>query len=261
MPAGATGLRRLTAKQSGRRQAALRETRPQRRKGDVHEETARRDRSPPALDCRLCRRNPDPVEPPDHFGRCSDDWKTNETGTGIEINSADNSVYLAIDVASPKKTGDMIDEAAKFLDKQGVTIDEKTQKYTEDKLNGKDIIYIEWAGKDKDGPASVGLAALVLDEKTVAVLTYWGTPGQEEKNTAAVGRFSGRSSWRSEPSSLHPVRDDWTKCFPQQKTGGPLDRPFRFQPFSCCLLRVHRAIHRFWFRPVCSASCCEPSIE
>ncbi|MET3612383.1 hypothetical protein ABID16_000688 [Rhizobium aquaticum] len=118
-----------------------------------------------------------------------DDWSTNETGTGIEINSADNSVYLAIDVASPKKTGDMIDEAAKFLDKQGVTIDEKTQKYTEDKLNGKDIIYIEWAGKDKDGPASVGLAALVLNEKTVAVLTYWGTPGQEEKNSAAVGKI------------------------------------------------------------------------
>ena len=118
-----------------------------------------------------------------------DDWATNETSTGIEINSADNSVYLAIDVASPKKTGDMIDEAAKFLDKQGVTIDEKTQKYTEDKLNGKDIVYIEWAGKDKDGPASVGLAALVLNEKTVAVLTYWGTPGQEEKNSAAVGKI------------------------------------------------------------------------
>jgi hypothetical protein len=118
-----------------------------------------------------------------------DDWSTNETDTGIEINSADNSVYLAIDIASPKKTGDMIDEAAKFLDSQGVTIDEKTQKYTEDKLNGKDIIYIEWAGKDKDGPASVGLAALILDEKTVAVLTYWGTPGQEEKNSAAVGKI------------------------------------------------------------------------
>ncbi|HWU60659.1 MAG TPA: histidine kinase [Ensifer sp.] len=118
-----------------------------------------------------------------------DDWTTNETNTGIEINSADNSVYLAIDIASPKKTGDMIDEAAKFLDSQGVTIDEKTQKYTEDKLNGKDIIYIEWAGKDKDGPASVGLAALVLNEKTVAVLTYWGTPGEEEKNSAAVGKI------------------------------------------------------------------------
>jgi hypothetical protein len=118
-----------------------------------------------------------------------DDWDTNETDTGTEINSADGSVYLAIDIASPKKTGDMIDGAAKFLDTQGVTIDEKTQKYTEDKLNGKDIIYIEWAGKDKDGPASVGLAALVLNEKTVAVLTYWGTPGEEEKNSATVGKI------------------------------------------------------------------------
>lgn len=118
-----------------------------------------------------------------------DGWDTNETDTGTEINSADGSVYLAIDIASPQKTSDMIDAAAKFLDSQGVTIDEKTQKYTEDKLNGKDIIYIEWAGKDKDGPASIGLAALILNEKTVAVLTYWGTPGQEDKNAAAVGKI------------------------------------------------------------------------
>ena len=118
-----------------------------------------------------------------------DDWDTNETDTGMEINSADGSVYLAVDIASPQKTTDMIDAAAKFLDSQGVTIDEKTQKYTEDKLNGKDIIYIEWAGKDKDGPASVGLAALILNEKTVAVLTYWGTPGQEDKNSATVGKI------------------------------------------------------------------------
>lgn len=118
-----------------------------------------------------------------------DDWETNETDTGTEINSADGSVYLAIDIASPTKTGDMIDAATKFLETQGVTIDEKTQKYTEDKLNGKDIIYIGWSGTDKDGPATVGLAVLILDEKTVLVLTYWGTKGDEDKHMPEINKI------------------------------------------------------------------------
>ncbi len=83
----------------------------------------------------------------------------------------------------------IIDDAAKFLDDQGIKIDTNTQKYSEDKLNGKDIVYISWSGTDKDGPASVGLAVLILDEKTVLVLTYWGTQGEEDKHMPEIGKI------------------------------------------------------------------------
>jgi opacity protein-like surface antigen len=118
-----------------------------------------------------------------------DDWDAHETDTGMEVNSADGSVYFAVDIAEAKDTSQTIDDAAKFLDTQGVSIDTNTQKYSEEKLNGRDIIYIAWDGQDKDGPASIGLAALVLNAKTVLVLTYWGTKGDEDKNTAAIGKI------------------------------------------------------------------------
>ena len=116
-------------------------------------------------------------------------WKTNETDTGLEGTSDDGAVYFSVDIASPKKMDGIIDDAAKFLDDQGIKIDTNTQKYSEDKLNGKDIVYISWSGTDKDGPASIGLAVLILDEKTVLVLTYWGTQGEEDKHTPEINKI------------------------------------------------------------------------
>ena len=116
-------------------------------------------------------------------------WDTNETDNGLEGTSDDGAVYFSVDIASPKKMDGIIDDAAKFLDDQGVKIDTSTQKYSEDKLNGKDIVYISWNGEDKDGPASVGLAVLILDEKTVLVLTYWGTKGDEDKHMPEIGKI------------------------------------------------------------------------
>ena len=92
-----------------------------------------------------------------------DGWKANETDSGMEVTTPDESIYLAVDIAEPK-----------------------TEKQSQDKLNGRDIFFIDWKGKDKEGDASVGLAALVLTADTVLVFTYWGDPAEEKKNGAAV---------------------------------------------------------------------------
>jgi len=115
-----------------------------------------------------------------------DGWTPNETDTGMEVTSADGSIYLSVDVAEPKDTEQVAKDAIEWLGKQGVTVDLSTQKQSQDKINDRDIFYIDWSGKDKEGDASVGLAALVLSADTVLVLTYWGTPGEEEKNVAAI---------------------------------------------------------------------------
>ena len=79
-----------------------------------------------------------------------------------------------------------MDDAITWLGEQGVTVDPATSKKSEDKVNGKDIFFVSWSGKDKDGPASVGLATMVLNAKTVLVFTYWGTKGEEEKSLPAI---------------------------------------------------------------------------
>ena len=115
-----------------------------------------------------------------------DDWTAAETDTGMEVTTADESIYLSVDVAEPKDTEQVVKEAIEWLGTQGVTVDASTQKQNQDKINGRDMFYIDWSGQDKEGPASVGLAALVLSADTVLVLTYWGTPGAEEKNATAI---------------------------------------------------------------------------
>ena len=116
-----------------------------------------------------------------------DGWTANETDSGMEVTTADGSIYLAVDVAEPKETEQVVKEAIEWLGTQGVTVDPATQKENQDKLNGRDIFYIDWKGKDKEGDASVGLAALVLSAETILVLTYWGDPAEEQKNATAVG--------------------------------------------------------------------------
>lgn len=118
-----------------------------------------------------------------------DDWESGETESGVEATSPDEAVYLSIDVADAKSIDDVIDDAVEWLDKQGVVVKPDSVQKNEDKLNGNDIYYVEWDGTDKDGPASIGLAALVLNADTVLVLTYWGTKGEEEKSTPAIGKI------------------------------------------------------------------------
>jgi hypothetical protein len=115
-----------------------------------------------------------------------DTWTANETDTGMEVTTADGSIYLGVDIAEPKDTEQVVKEAIDWLGTQGVTVDLATQKQSEAKINGRDIFFIEWKGKDKEGDASVGLAALVLSAETVLVFTYWGTPGEEQKNATAI---------------------------------------------------------------------------
>ena len=115
-----------------------------------------------------------------------DGWKANETESGMEVSTPDESIYLAVDIAEPKETEQVAKEAIEWLGSEGVTVDPASQKESQDKINGRDIFFLDWKGKDKEGEASIGLAALVLTADTVLVLTYWGDPAEEKKNGAAV---------------------------------------------------------------------------
>lgn len=115
-----------------------------------------------------------------------DDWGPKETETGIDATSPDNAVYLSADVASAKDTEKVVQDAIKYLKDQGVTVDQKSAKQTENKLNGMPMFAVDWTGTDKDGPVSIGLAAVTVNDDTNLVFTYWGTKGDEDKDQDAI---------------------------------------------------------------------------
>ncbi|WP_312222218.1 histidine kinase [Rhizobium rhizoryzae] len=111
-----------------------------------------------------------------------DSWNPEETDTGIQATSSDEAIYLAIDVADAADAGKVVDEAIKFLDKNGVKVDESTQKQSEDTINGMKMMNLDWSGKDKDGPVNIGLSVLAPSANKVLLITYWGTKGEQEKH-------------------------------------------------------------------------------
>lgn len=111
-----------------------------------------------------------------------DSWGPEETDTGIEATSDDNAIYLAIDVADASEAGKAVDEAIKFLDKNGVKVDESSQKQSEDTVNGMKMMNFDWSGKDKDGDVSIGLSVLAPSADKILLITYWGTKGEQEKH-------------------------------------------------------------------------------
>lgn len=116
-----------------------------------------------------------------------DDWTSaKETETGIDATSPDDTIYIAIDVADPKDTDAVITDAVNWLAGLGVTVDSTTAKQVEGTLNGMQVVNVDWDGNDKDGPVSIGLAAVAVNTNKVLVVTYWGTKGEQDKNDAAM---------------------------------------------------------------------------
>jgi hypothetical protein len=114
-----------------------------------------------------------------------DDWGPKETDTGIDATSPDNAIYLSVDVATAQETKETVQAAIKYLGEQGVTVDEKTEKQSENTLNGMPMFGVDWDGTDKDGPVTISLAAVTVGDKNL-VFTYWGTKGDENKDQAAI---------------------------------------------------------------------------
>ncbi|MDO1580938.1 histidine kinase [Rhizobium oryzicola] len=120
-----------------------------------------------------------------------DSWNPEETDSGIQATSADNAIYLAVDVAEAADAGKAVDEVIAFLDKSGIKVDDSTQKKTEGTLNGMPLTSFDWTGKDKDGPVNISLAAIAPSADKLLLLTYWGTKGKDSKHDKAMENIIG----------------------------------------------------------------------
>jgi hypothetical protein len=111
-----------------------------------------------------------------------DDWKSKEIDAGVEAQSADDEVYFAVEATDAKGMDKAIEEAVDYLKGQGVTVDEKTMKQSEGKLNGMDGIDVTWHGKDKEGDAIIRLSILAAKKDKVLLITYWASPEGTKKH-------------------------------------------------------------------------------
>ncbi|MBB4952619.1 hypothetical protein H4S14_000661 [Agrobacterium vitis] len=119
------------------------------------------------------------------------DWEPKETESGIDATSADEAIYLAVDVATARTSDKVIDEAIAFLEKNGVKIDGSTQKQTDEVINGMDMTNFDWTGTDDDGAVNVSLSVVSPKPGKLLIITYWGTKGKQERHFSELQEIIG----------------------------------------------------------------------
>ena len=115
-----------------------------------------------------------------------DDWETTVIPKGIEVESEDEEIYIAIEVIEVAKVEKAIEEAITWLKSKDVEVDVATQKQGEVTINGIPGFQVRWTGKDSDGPTNVSLTLLVTSESKGLMVTYWASPEGEKDNTKAL---------------------------------------------------------------------------
>jgi len=118
-----------------------------------------------------------------------DSWKSKEIDKGVEAQSADDEVYFAVEATDAKGLDKTIVEAVEYLSEQGVTVDDKTMKQSEGKINGMEGVDITWNGKDKEGDAVISLTVLEVTKDKALLITYWGSPDGTKKHSKEIGEI------------------------------------------------------------------------
>ena len=120
-----------------------------------------------------------------------DSWKAEDYDEGVELTSDDGEVYIAVEATETKAVSKSMEEAVAFLNKKGVTVDDKTVKTQEGKIGANDSVSISWDGKDEDGPARVELMVLDLGGGKGVLLIYWASPDGEKKHQKDISAIAG----------------------------------------------------------------------
>lgn len=108
-------------------------------------------------------------------------WEVTKIARGVEISTADDELYLAIKATGAASTKELIDQAVNYLKREGVTIDLKTQKESQGKVNGFDVADVGWEGKDKDGDVVIHLTVMSITPEREILFTYWASPKGDKK--------------------------------------------------------------------------------
>lgn len=102
-----------------------------------------------------------------------DTWKAEETDTGLQGFSEDETVALYVELSNTSDMNANIDAAMKFLGENGVTVNKDTLKQIETEVNGMPAGGINVDGTDESGPVTIGLYFIGVAPDKVVMVTNW----------------------------------------------------------------------------------------
>ena len=115
-----------------------------------------------------------------------DSWKPEETDAGVQGQSPDGAVYLAVESSrSEKGVSEIIDSTFEMFKEHKVDVDKSTKKTNKLTIAGEEAEEMLYTGKDEDGPATISLTIFSVKD-TVIVITYWASSDKVEKDNPAI---------------------------------------------------------------------------
>ena len=118
-----------------------------------------------------------------------DSWAPAAIERGYQTQTADQDVYLSIEMtANEKEMQAVIDETDTMLKSHKVVLDKPNRKDNKFKLNGLPAEEILYNGHDEDGPTMVSITFVTV-RKSALVLTYWASVNGNKKHQAELGKI------------------------------------------------------------------------
>ncbi len=119
----------------------------------------------------------------------ADDWNPEFITRGVQAETTDRSVYLAIEVtADPKEMSTIIDESDTMLKTRKVTLDRSSRRDNKFKIKNFPAEELIFTGTDENGPVTVSFTFVTLRDAAV-VLTYWASTPAHHKYQPALGKI------------------------------------------------------------------------
>ena len=118
-----------------------------------------------------------------------DAWKPEETDAGVQGQSPDAAVYMAVESSrSEKGVSEIIDSTFDMFKEHKVDVDKSTKKTNKLTIAGEEAEEMLFTGKDEDGPATISITLFTVKD-TVIVITYWASSDKVEKHNPTIGKI------------------------------------------------------------------------
>jgi len=114
-----------------------------------------------------------------------DSWEPE--GSDTVVAGSNHGAFLSAEPASGTEINTLIDQAVDFLSEQGVEFDDKKIEKSQKEINGLNTVIISTTGKDKEGPAQIGLIITLFPNDNALLLTYWGPVEENKELTDDLG--------------------------------------------------------------------------
>jgi hypothetical protein len=120
-----------------------------------------------------------------------DSWTVETLDTGVEAESKDGTLYIAIEAHELVDIKAAVMETIEYLQEHKVTVDPNSERKEDFKIGDLPATEFSWRGKDEDGPTNISLTVVGLPSEKLLLITYWATPEAEVKHQDALTKIVG----------------------------------------------------------------------